>query len=93
MRDTSAGNEPFKMTLTCKNLLLDFKQAGNECGEADVYVDGNKVMTVNGAGGWGNSNVVLLIDEKEAAEHTVEIRMAEGQESKNFTIYAFGYTK
>lgn len=81
------------MTLTCKNLLLNCKQGGNECGNADVYVDGEKVMTVNGAGGWGNSNVVLLIDEKEAAEHTVEIRMADGSENKMFTIYAFGYTK
>jgi len=92
-RDASAGNEPFKMTLTCKNLLLNCKQGGNECGTADVYVDGEKVMSVNGAGGWGSSNVVLLIDEKEAAEHTIEIRMAEGQEDKMFTIYAFGYTK
>ncbi len=91
--DTAAGNEPFKMTLTCKNLLLNCKQSGSDYGNADVYVDGEKIMTVNGAGGWGNSNVVLLIDEKEAAEHTVEIRMAEGDEGKNFTIYAFGYTK
>jgi hypothetical protein len=91
--DASVGNEPFQMTLTCKNLLLNCKQGGNECGNADVYVDGEKVMTVNGAGGWGSSNVVLLIDEKEAAEHTVEIRMAEGQENKTFTIYAFGYTE
>ena len=91
--DTAAGNDSFKITLTCKNLLLNYKTGGNEFGSADVYVDGNLVTTLNGAGGWNGSNVVLVIDEKEAAEHTVEIRMADGQESKTFTIYAFGYTE
>ena len=93
MHDSAAGNESFKMTLTCKNLLLNYKTGGNEFGTANVYVDGNLVTTLNGAGGWNGSNVVLIVDEKEAAEHTVEIRMADGQESKTFTIYAFGYTK
>ena len=96
MRDAEAGNDSFKMTLTCKNLLLNYKTAKNTAfGNADIYVDGEPVMTVNGynPNGWNNSNVVLLIDEKEATEHTVEIRMAEGQEDKTFTIYAFGYTK
>ena len=93
MHDAAAGNESFTMTLTCKNLLLNYKTGGNEFGTAEVYVDGALVTTLNGAGGWNNSNVVLILDETVAAEHTVEIRMAEGQESKAFTIYAFGYTK
>lgn len=93
MHDGAAGNDAFKMTLTCKNLLLDYKTGGNECGSAEVYVDGTLTMTLNGAGGWNNSNVVLLVNEAVAAEHTIEIRMAEGQEEKAFTIYAFGYTK
>ena len=93
MHDSQGGNDSFKMTLTCKNLLLNYKTGNASFGNAEVYVDGVLAMTVNGSGGWGNSNVVLLIDEKEAAEHTVEIRMAEGDEGKAFTIYAFGYTK
>ena len=93
MHDAAAGNESFKMTLTCKNLLLNYKTGGNEFGSAEVYVDGALVTTLNGSGGWNGSNVVLVIDDTEAAEHTVEIRMAEGQESKAFTIYAFGYTE
>lgn len=92
----AAGEESFRMTLTCKNLMLDYKTANNtEFGEAEVFIDGELKMTLNGysSGGWNNSNVVLLIDEKEASEHTVEIHMKEGQEDKSFTILCFGYTK
>lgn len=94
--DKAAGNESFTVTLNCKNLLLNYKTAnGADFGEAEVYVDGEKVMTLQGrtAGGWNNSNVVLVIDEDTVAEHTVEVRMAEGQEDKAFTILALGYTK
>lgn len=94
--DAAAGNESFTMKLTCKNLLLNYKTAnGADFGDAEVYVDGKKVMTLQGrtAGGWNNSNVVLVIDEDTAAEHTVEVRMAEGHENKAFTILALGYTK
>lgn len=94
--DGTAGNESFSMKLTCKNLLLNYKTAnGADFGDAEVYVDGEKVMTLQGrtAGGWNNSNVVLVIDESTAAEHTVEVRMAEGHENKAFTILALGYTE
>ena len=93
MHDGAAGNDSFKMTLNCKNLLMNYKTGSGAFGTAEVYIDGKLVKGLNGAGGWNNSNVVLLIDEKEAAEHVVEIRMAEGQEDKAFTIYAFGYTE
>ena len=93
MHDGTAGNDSFKMTLTCKNLLMNYKTGSAEFGIAEVYVDGKLVKSLNGSGGWNNSNVVLLIDDREAAEHVVEIRMAEGQENKAFTIYAFGYTQ
>jgi len=96
MRDTSAGNDSFTMTLTCKNLMLNYKTANNQkFGEADIFVDGEYKMTLNcfSGGGWNNNNVILVIDEKEAAEHTVEIRMKEGQEEKTFTILCFGYTE
>ena len=72
---------------------MNYKTGSGNFGTAEVYVDGNLVKSLNGAGGWNNSNVVLLIDDREAAEHVVEIRMAEGQEDKAFTIYAFGYTE
>ena len=93
MHDSEGGNDSFKMTLNCKNLLMNYKTGSGNFGTAEVYVDGKLVKTLNGAGGWNNSNVVLLIDDRETKEHVVEIRMAEGQEDKAFTIYAFGYTE
>ena len=35
----------------------------------------------------------VLIDEKEAAEHTIEISMSPNDFDKKFTIMAFGYTE
>ena len=44
--------------------------------------------------GGGSSKATLIsVDGKIAAEHTVEIRMKEGQEDKTFTILCFGYTE
>lgn len=63
-------------------------------GSAEVYIDGQLTLTLDGktSGGWNNSNVVLILDEETVGEHTIEIRMVEGQEDKEFTILAFGYT-
>ena len=96
---TSSGttnNSPFTMTLTCKSLMMIYKNANNDSfGKAEVYIDGKLTQTYAGHedGGWNNCMVVMIIDEKAAAEHTVEIKMAEGDEDKAFTILAFGYSK
>lgn len=96
---TSSGttnNSPFTMTLTCKSLIMIYKNANNDSfGKTDVYVDGKLTQTYAGHedGGWNNCMVVMIIDEKESAMHTVDIKMAEGNEDKAFTILAFGYSK
>ena len=41
-----------------------------------------------GEGKWGQSEVILVLDDKEAAEHTLEIRVTE--EGKKCTITAIG---
>ena len=52
-------------------------------------VDGKVKKTVRGGEGkWGQSEVVLVLDDKEAAEHTLEIRVKE--EGKKGTITAIG---
>lgn len=92
----SAG-DAFEMKLTCKTLLINFKQSGNAdtAGAVEVLVDGNVVKEINSfaQGGWNQSIVDLIIDEKEAKEHTVTIRMKAGDENKEFTLLAFAYTK
>ncbi|MCQ2596964.1 MAG: SGNH/GDSL hydrolase family protein [Treponema sp.] len=95
----SAGNDALKMKINCKNLILVYKDfgswAGVKAGKADIYVDGKLAQTVNGftGSGWNNCVETIVIDEEEAAEHTVEVRMKEGDEDKAFTICGMGYSK
>ena len=97
-KSASSKGESFKMDITCKNLILTYKVQGSwlseKFGSADVYVDGKKVGTYDGgaANGWNNCEARLIIDEKSAAKHSVEIKMAPGSESKGFTIVCMGYS-
>lgn len=89
-------NKPFEMTLNCKNILINYKTSGNtEFGKADFYIDGELVATADGhsAGGWNNCNVIMLLKQDEASEHTLEVKMAEGNEDKAFTIFSIGYSE
>ena len=95
----TSGKNAFVMQINCKALILAYKEQGSwlteKFGKADIYVDGKKVATYDGgkAGGWCNSVPVYVIDNETAADHTVEIKMADGDESKGFTILAMGYSK
>ena len=96
MKPSAAANDAFKVTLNCKNAILYYKSSSSTAyGKADVYVDGTKVATLNGhaAGGWNNPLLKILFDETEAKEHTIEVKMAEGDEGKAFTILSIGYTE
>ena len=91
---TSDDKTPFTMTLECKSLIMIYKNANNDSfGKAEVYVDGKLQNTYAGHedGGWNNCMIVMIIDEKTVSKHTVEIKMATGDEDKAFTILAFGY--
>ena len=56
-------------------------------GTAEVLVDGAVKKTLKGGEGkWGQSEPVLILDDAEAAEHTVEIRVKE--DGKCFTVTA-----
>lgn len=84
----------FTMTLNCKTLLINYKKSKEEnAGKVKVYVDGKEVKEIDSFDGaaWGQSIADLLIDEKEAMEHTVTIEMVDN--SKAFTIFAFAYTE
>ncbi len=92
MHSAESGDEAFSMKLTCKSLLMAYKQSGDKkFGSVDVYVDGEFVMKVDGYsdGGWNQPVPVQVIKGNEEAEHVVEIRMSEGSEEKNFSILAF----
>lgn len=92
----SSGADSFKMTLHCKNLLFVYKSCANETyGTADIYIDGalKESLNSNEGGGWNNPITVLLINEESSKLHSLEVKMAEGNEEKEFTIMAIGYSR
>jgi len=92
-------NDSFKMEINCRSLIFVYKEQGGwlkeKFGNAEVYVDGKKAATYNGGkdGGWNNCITTLIIDEETSANHTVEVKMADSDENKGFTIVAMGYVK
>lgn len=80
-------------TLNCKALQLIYKANNSKAfASADIYVDGELVSTVdsNKSDGWNNPVTELVIDNGEAADHTVEIKVA-GGENHYFGVLGFGY--
>ncbi len=80
-------------TLNCKALQLIYKANNSKAfADAEIYVDGDLVTTVNSnkSDGWNNPVTELVIDDDEAAEHTVEIKVA-GGENHYFGVLGFGY--
>ena len=92
----SSDSGSFTMTLNCKSLIMVYKNANSDSfGKADVFVDGKLQKTYAGheEGGWNNCMIVMIIDEATSAKHTVEIKMAQEDQDKSFTILAFGYAQ
>ncbi|MEJ6951779.1 SGNH/GDSL hydrolase family protein [Natronospora cellulosivora (SeqCode)] len=95
MKTASSGDDSFKMTINSKGLVLVFKDSGsNEFAKADVFVDGEYILTADPhINNWTHCNPVILYQEEVTKEHLVEIKMAEGEEDKSFTILGFGYVE
>ena len=86
--NTTDPMDPLRITGVFSKCLVAWKAASDTAfGTAEILVDGRVVKTLKGGTGkWGQSEVVLALDQKEPAEHTVEIRVKE--EGKKFTITA-----
>lgn len=86
------GGGTLSFDVECQNLgILYLKTTDGKSGTYEVYVDGERKGKLEGdfSGGWGNyafPKQVLLA--KDTAKHTVEIKPAEGSESKGITILA-----
>ncbi len=94
MHTAQSGDESFKAEFICKNIMLNYKISGSaDFGFASIYVDGALVTELFGfeKGGWNSSITELILDEDEAAPHTLEIKMSEGWEDCCFTILGIGY--
>ena len=72
------------LELFCRALVLVFKDSGEvKAGRADVFVDGVKKLTADPhINGWIHCNPVILIQEKEAKKHVVQVRMSAGREKR-----------
>lgn len=89
-----AENASFVFEIDCKSLFLVYKEADNASfGTAEVYVDGEKMMTIfsNNADGWYNPVPIRIFRDYECKTRRVEIRMQDGDEEKLFTLLAVGY--
>ena len=88
--DTKDSAEPLKVTGVFRKCLVAWKaSADTSFGTMEILVDGEVKQTLKGGEGkWGQSEVVLVLDDKEAAEHVLEIRVKE--EGKRGTITAIG---
>ncbi len=94
MYNGNGSSDPLKIEVNCRTLMLLYKETSETAyGSADLYVDGTKKSTLSGYNqtGWNNGRVCIAIQNKTAASHTIELKMAAGDESKKFTLYAIGY--
>lgn len=85
----------FEMKITCKALVMVFKDSGEvDAAKAEVYVDGKWVRTADPyVNGWLHTNPLLILSETETREHTVRIEIAEDDKDKKCTILGFGYVE
>lgn len=86
--------DPMVLEVTGGPLFLVFKQENNEkCGSMEIWVDGTWKKTLSGhdASAWGNpvTEIIGLGDVKET--HTIELRMAEGDHMKDFSLLDLAY--
>ncbi len=87
-------NAPLVFEIDCRSLFFVYKEANNKnFGTAEVYVDGEKMLTITSstADGWNNPVPVRIFRDSECKTRRVEIRMQEGDENKLFSLLAIGY--
>ncbi len=91
--NADGGQVPFRMDIVCSALLLIYKDSGSMAvGKAEVWADGEKVLTADPhLNGWTHCNPLICFRGRERKSHHVEVRMAPGDEAKEFTILGFGY--
>lgn len=93
---TNSGSTSFTMTVNCKSMLFAYKLSNSQnAGKVDIYIDGKYSQTVDSykSGGWNNPWVIKLMNNSSSATHKIEIRMANGNANKEFTILGFGVAK
>lgn len=87
---TTEGTGELTFTVTCRNLgMLFWRSTSSDFGTYEVWVDGECVATLSGEfpGGWGSyAHSQEVFTSKEAAQHTVTIKKAEGSAGDDFVL-------
>lgn len=90
-----SGSRPFVMDIVCSALLIVEKDSGSPlAGCAEVFVDGEKVRTIDPREvGWVHCNALICFRGRGEKRHHVEIAMKPGDEDREFTILGFAYVR
>ena len=88
------GHDSFQMEIECKDLMIVYKDEGNPTfGKAEVFIDGIKSREINPLEvGWTHCTAYIIHKGNKKEMHSVEVKLAPGDEDKKFTILGFGYT-
>jgi len=89
------SGRPMEFDIRCRSLIMINKDSASaDAGKAEVFVDGEKVLTADPRkNGWTHCNPLICFSDRERALCHVEVRMAEGDENKDFTILGFGVVR
>ena len=90
------GTESLKFTVTANAVFLIYQRNNSaNMGAADVYINGEKAMTIdaNQSDGWGDPWSQMIVKSKTIETYEIEIIPAEGCEEKIFDIYGIAYTQ
>ncbi len=92
---TDTAQPYFEMTISCRALLLIFKDSGEtDAGRADVFVDGRYVRTADPfVNGWLHCNAIIILNGHTGGSHHVRVQLQETDRKKKFTILGFGYVE
>lgn len=87
-----SGTKPFVLKADFKLLMfVTMDSASPAFGNADVYVDGKFVKTINPKEvGWTHCNAQIISRNSSAGKHIVELKMHPGDEDKKFTLLGIG---
>lgn len=92
----TGGSESFCFTVTGNAVFLVYNRNSTaNMGSADIYINGEKTMTINAcdADGWGDPWSQMLVKSKTVETYEIEIRPTEDSDGKIFDIYAIAYTQ
>lgn len=83
----------FKVDVVCSAFVIIYKDSSDiTVGEADVYADGKKMITINPREiGWIHCNPLIVFRNEELKVHHIEV--VPRDTTKEFTVLGFGVCK